>query len=616
MIVAVNAFATTRYVSKTGTDSGTCNSQPGCLTINYGIGQMAAADTLIISAGTYSETVTGIPSGTNDSAHTIVQANGAVIITGDVNIFSRNYITFDGFVLDGGIMLIGRALIGDAASTYILIENVEQKNHNDVGGFGGFMPGYLQAGVSSHITILNCIAHDNGTTYIEHGIYVIGRDITIDGGEYYNNAGDGITAYTGSGDTNNAIVRNVKAYDNGNWGLQIWSGSGHLIYNNVLWGNGTDPTYVTGGIEVESDAPKIYNNTIYDSDGYCISLRAGTTNTALVTNNICYVATDGIINVGGGVTATCTYNLGVAGGEGSTNDCTGSSGTDPLFINTTTHDLRITANSPAKDAGTSLSSTFTTDKDGATRPQGLLWDQGAYEISAANPITLVSHTAAASTDGNGVTTTSIDTSGSDLLTVEKVGLIGATDCTLTDSKSNSWTMLTAYSVDSEQRIQMFYSVNPTVGSGHTFTCNGTALAPSIAVQSWSGMAPVPFNVQNGSGNSDVTGIRPGNVTTSTDNELIVTAVSAAPLAIALSIDSGFTKTDETNYSAGLHYGIAAAYKIKSIAGMENPTWTGDATLNYWATDIATFKSGSTFNVTGTPNVFQPRIFTPRIFKTN
>jgi len=33
----------------------------------------------------------------------------------------------------------------------------------------------------------------------------------------------------------------------------------------------------------------------------------------------------------------------------------------------------------AKDAGVSLSSYFTTDKDGITHPQGSAWDIGAYE---------------------------------------------------------------------------------------------------------------------------------------------------------------------------------------------------------------------------------------------
>jgi hypothetical protein len=33
----------------------------------------------------------------------------------------------------------------------------------------------------------------------------------------------------------------------------------------------------------------------------------------------------------------------------------------------------------AKDAGVSLSSYFTTDKDGVTRPQGSAWNIGAYE---------------------------------------------------------------------------------------------------------------------------------------------------------------------------------------------------------------------------------------------
>src|SRR5262245_32919993 len=51
--LATPCWATTRYVSKSGTDAGDCTAEPGCLTINYGLSQTTGGDTLVIHGGTY-----------------------------------------------------------------------------------------------------------------------------------------------------------------------------------------------------------------------------------------------------------------------------------------------------------------------------------------------------------------------------------------------------------------------------------------------------------------------------------------------------------------------------------------------------------------------------------
>src|SRR4030042_867425 len=57
--------------------------------------------------------------------------------------------------------------------------------------------------------------------------------------------------------------------------------------------------------------------------------------------------------------------------------------TDPLFISTT--DFHLQSSSPAIDHGATLSSFFTTDLEGTTRPVGVAWDIGAYEyVSGAD----------------------------------------------------------------------------------------------------------------------------------------------------------------------------------------------------------------------------------------
>mgnify|MGYP001619333999 CR=1 FL=1 len=56
------------------------------------------------------------------------------------------------------------------------------------------------------------------------------------------------------------------------------------------------------------------------------------------------------------------------------------------FVSTTSgiEDFHLLPTSVAKDAGTSLSSTFTTDIDNQTRPYGSAWDIGADESSVSS----------------------------------------------------------------------------------------------------------------------------------------------------------------------------------------------------------------------------------------
>jgi parallel beta-helix repeat protein len=58
LIMTASAWAAgaTRYVSKTGTDTGDCTASP-CKTITYAVGQASAGDTVSVAAGTYAESV-------------------------------------------------------------------------------------------------------------------------------------------------------------------------------------------------------------------------------------------------------------------------------------------------------------------------------------------------------------------------------------------------------------------------------------------------------------------------------------------------------------------------------------------------------------------------------
>ncbi len=72
--------------------------------------------------------------------------------------------------------------------------------------------------------------------------------------------------------TNNALIKNIRAYGNGSYGIGLYSGSNLMAYNNLVYGNGISAG--SGGIAVRYGATdvKIYNNTIYNNVGRGISI--------------------------------------------------------------------------------------------------------------------------------------------------------------------------------------------------------------------------------------------------------------------------------------------------------------------------------------------------------
>jgi hypothetical protein len=209
-------------------------------TIAKGMALLTPGGTLIVNSGSYAEIIGNIPSGLSDSARTKVQANGAVICNG-IDVYSRNYITVSGFTFNGYTNRIGRSSESNAPSTYITFENCIAQNWGGGGsGGGGFMPGFRQYGVSCFIRLINCSAHGNGSTSLDHGVYVSGRDITVQGGSYYGNSGHGIQVFasSGAGSTNNSIIQSVDAHDNGSFGIGLYSGASLRAIGNKVYNNG------------------------------------------------------------------------------------------------------------------------------------------------------------------------------------------------------------------------------------------------------------------------------------------------------------------------------------------------------------------------------------------
>ncbi len=162
---------------------------------------------------------------------------------------------------------------------------------------------------------------------------------------------------------------------------------GSKVYNNIVYKiatSGTDPI----GIGIFSDANpnasnEIYNNTVYSAK-YGIAC-VDTTNDCIVKNNISMNST---VDFAGTFNTSSSHNM----SSDATGDDPGVTGAiinetaSSEFVSVTSgsEDFHLLSSANAVDAGTSLSTVFTDDIDGESRPTN--WDMGADEyVVLANP---------------------------------------------------------------------------------------------------------------------------------------------------------------------------------------------------------------------------------------
>ncbi len=176
-----------------------------------------------------------------------------------------------------------------------------------------------------------------------------------------------------------------------------------------------------------------------------------------------------------------------------------------------------------------------------------------------------------STDGNGFTSTSTDSTGAKVIAVA-VGTFGGSIDNMTDSKGNTYTAGTALDSGAGSRFQWWYCLNPTVGTGHTFTPVATGKYPAIVVRGFSATSP-SFDQESAGGTSSggATTGQPGSVTPAAAENVILVGVEYGN-TLTPTIDGGFTASGTGNVSAQ-HQGCSGAYLIQSAATAQNPTWT-------------------------------------------
>jgi len=206
-------------------------------------------------------------------------------------------------------------------------------------------------------------------------------------------------------------------------------------------------------------------------------------------------------------------------------------------------------------------------------------------------IALVANTAAQGTT-SGATTSGIDTTGANLLVVVLATYQATTEAAISDSKSNTWTGLTASHDGSVSRTRIFYCLNATVGASHTFTCSQASSFSSLAVSAWSGViTSSAFDVGNGANSfTAVTSIATNSVTPSENGSLLITGGCWASVGApdSSSINNSFSVLNALGNVSGQSFGVLHGYRIQTTAAAVNPTisWT---TLSGVSVSIATFK---------------------------
>lgn len=188
---------------------------------------------------------------------------------------------------------------------------------------------------------------------------------------------------------------------------------------------------------------------------------------------------------------------------------------------------------------------------------------------ATTGITFIDHVVAGSPNGDTFTTGSINTTGATLIVIAVSSYSAAGAPTISDSKGNTWTALTAkVNATAAVRTQLYYCYSPTGGSGHTFTATGFGYA-SIHAFAFSGTTGT-FDVENGTtgGTSPQSA---GAITPALNGEVIIAALGENSLSSA-SVTSGFTNYDIA-YASGQHFALSMAYYIQPAAGSQDCTFT-------------------------------------------
>ena len=351
----VGAQAASYYVSPQGNDSNPGTSSQPFRTITRAYSLASAGTTIIAMPGVYTDYQSnwGLHLGKSGTASSPIilrsQVRGGAVIDGQ-NASDRHtaiyvdgsYNIVDGFEIRGG----PKEGITIWGSYNQILNNDIHHNGNPASTSSLGQDGVYSSEDTSGNVYANNSIHDNGRTgsNLDHGLYLCGDNEVVINNVLVRNAAYGlhIAGYTTV--SNMKVYNNVIAY-NGKSGIILWMAvSGVDIKNNIIYQNG------------------VYGFDSWDAHGSGV----------VMDRNLVYGNGSGNYNfINGG--SDYAYTLGT------------TISSAPLFVNSTSagFDAHLSAGSPAINAGLNLSSVFTIDLEGATRPASGPWDLGACKYGSA-----------------------------------------------------------------------------------------------------------------------------------------------------------------------------------------------------------------------------------------
>lgn len=194
-------------------------------------------------------------------------------------------------------------------------------------------------------------------------------------------------------------------------------------------------------------------------------------------------------------------------------------------------------------------------------------------------------------------TPAINTSGANLIVLIRYFANTLSFSDPTDNKGNTYTRInTGSNATAAGQCELWYcanTLNPVVGSGHTFTEN--AQFGGLSVGTWSGAATssaLDTNNNDVTANSGTT-INSGSVTASGSGELYIAGIGLlnGPSISSYSINSSFTIRQSLLPLVGASGYQGTALADLATTGAQNPQWSGWASLGSvgGVGTIATFK---------------------------
>jgi hypothetical protein len=395
MLLAPSVQAATYYVAKTGSDSTSCASAQSSstprLTINGGVSCLGAGDTLIVKAGTYSEAVGSIPSGTSGNPTTLRSEvrYGATIkppASGGgtqcaICLSGVSYVTIDGFRFDGTGLWIRH--IADFSP----VDHITIQNNEIFGGVEANVPSNsvgiaIIAQNSNNITVRGNKIHDigerpvSGQNFYSYCIYWRASNSLIEKNELANCSGYAIHNYSPDYPSHDNIFRQNYIHNNGTFGTPAFlfsdGGDNNTMYDNIIANNGGLGIHVNC-CGTQSTNSSIYNNTIYGNGSSCIQMGGyaawnATPLNTVIRNNICY--SNGADSI-------------VLAKESGTVQDHNLLGINPQFANAAGGDFHLTASSTAVIAQGVPVASVPMDFADTPRVLGQPYDLGAYVYGSA-----------------------------------------------------------------------------------------------------------------------------------------------------------------------------------------------------------------------------------------